>query len=342
MLILSCADVGTLIKKVTLNKFFSLLRDEIIKNYKEWDKFEKSIRIASYVKHGVLELMPIHNNDCYTFKYVNCHPNNKTYDKLTIVSFGMLASVLDGYPKLYCDMTLLTAIRTACVSSIVANYVTENKRKYKIGIIGSGVQADFHILAFLNEINVDCIYLNDLDYNKAKSLTNRHKELKDNIYVIESVEDLCSKSDIIITLTAAKAKIHAIKNDWLQKSEKIIIACGGDAPGKTELDPKILMDSELIVQYLPQTLLEGEIQNISSPETRLSISTVHELFTNNAKLKKLKQAKRVVFDSVGFAIEDFSAMTVIYDLAKKYKIGMVNDNFFPKDDKSKPLISYIH
>src|SRR5699024_10229350 len=84
---------------------------------------------------------------------------------------------------------------------------------------------------------------------------------------------------------------------------------GGDCPGKTELDPQILSQADVFVEYTPQTRIEGEIQQV---DEEFPVTELWEVIKEKAHGRK--SAEQVtLFDSVGFAIEDFSALRFLRD-----------------------------
>ncbi len=98
-----------------------------------------------------------------------------------------------------------------------------------------------------------------------------------------------------------------------------INAIGGDCPGKTELQREILERSNIFVEFEPQSRIEGEIQQLSKDHP------VTELWqVIRGETKGRDNAKQItIFDSVGFAIEDYSAIRFVYSLAKKYQLGEI-------------------
>jgi ornithine cyclodeaminase len=86
-----------------------------------------------------------------------------------------------------------------------------------------------------------------------------------------------------------------------------INAVGGDCPGKTELHKDILLRSGIFVEYPPQTRIEGEIQQL--PED-YPVTELWQVMTGAAAGRR--DAREItLFDSVGFAIEDFSALRYV-------------------------------
>lgn len=88
-----------------------------------------------------------------------------------------------------------------------------------------------------------------------------------------------------------------------------INAIGGDCPGKTELHRDILLRAETFVEYPPQTRIEGEIQQMDPDYPVTELWKV----INGQVRGRLDDRQITLFDSVGFAIEDFSALRYIRD-----------------------------
>ena len=92
-------------------------------DFRRWQLFDKTPRIASHSAEGVIELMPTSDGEVYGFKYVNGHPRNTQAGLQTVTAFGLLANVGNGYPVLLSEMTVLTALRTAATSGMVARHL---------------------------------------------------------------------------------------------------------------------------------------------------------------------------------------------------------------------------
>ena len=114
-------------------------------------------------------------------------------------------------------------------------------------------------------------------------------------------------ADIITTATADK-RYQTILTDNMVGSGQHINAIGGDSPGKTELHRDIVQRSSVFVEYTPQTRIEGEIQQMVDDHP------VTELWQIIAGQKTGRQSSDEItlFDGVGFAIEDFSALRYVH------------------------------
>ena len=109
--------------------------------------FDKKPRIAAHSLDGAIELMPTSDGEAYAFKYVNGHPKNARDGRQTVVAFGVLADVATGYPVLLSEMTILTALRTAATSALAAQ-ISRAAGRRTMAIIGNGAQCEFQALAF--------------------------------------------------------------------------------------------------------------------------------------------------------------------------------------------------
>lgn len=334
MLLLDIPAIQLIIKKLTLNTFYLDLIKQLELDFKDWHQFHKSPRHAIHYNHGVIELMPCSDENLYSFKFVNGHPENTKENKLSVTAIGLLAEVKDGYPIMISEMTLLTAIRTAAVAALGAKYLARENSK-TLAIIGTGAQSEFQAMAIKSIYPIEEIYIYDKDNNAMDKFIKNLSRNFSHIHNCDNVKQAVANADIIITATAS------VKNACLFEASDIrpgthIHAMGGDSPGKTELPESILKQSKLIVEYTEQSLKEGEIQQLDASHIDAEL---WEVITEN-KLARNNGKEITIFDSVGFAIEDLSTLKMVYKLAKKFNIGE-SVKLIPELDNPKNLYDLI-
>jgi ornithine cyclodeaminase len=278
---------------------------EIESDFKRWEEFEKQPRIPSHSEKGVIELMPTSDGETYGFKYVNGHPLNRELGKQTVTGFGVLADVETGYPQFLSEMTILTAMRTAAMSAVAAKYLARPNSKIMV-MIGTGCQAEFQAHAFKAMLGITDLRIYDIDPQAMEKFQRNMAGKGFTIYQWSSTQDAVIGADVITTCTADKARAK-ILTDNMAGQGMHINAIGGDCPGKTELDKAILMKSDIFVEYPEQTWIEGEIQQLDKDHP---ITELWQVITGDAQGRK-GDSQITVFDSVGFAIEDFSALNYI-------------------------------
>lgn len=332
--LLTINDIKIILKKTSLKTFFNKLTNKLNKDFIGWNDFYLTPRHATHYQHGVIELMPISNHEYYTFKYVNGHPDNPKHNKMTVMATGQLSDTLTGFPLMFCDMTLATALRTAATSALVARYLAKTNPK-NLGIIGTGAQAEFQVLAQHYTTNATNVYYYDIDSDAMEKFRENLQGFNLNLFPCESIQAVAAQADILTTATAAKKHGDLLKNITL-KSGALVNAIGGDCPGKTEINLNALNYSKLVVELLEQTKIEGDIQQLTN------FSNVFELWEviQGKKAGRETDEEIIIFDSVGCAIEDFSTIRLLYRLAKELNVGQ-KINLIPEINDPKNLFSCL-
>lgn len=291
-----------LVHHIGIEPMLVALANEIEADFRRWELFDKTPRVASHSDVGVIELMPTSDGELYGFKYVNGHPKNTREGLQTVTAFGLLADVDTGYPKLLSEMTLLTALRTAATSAMAAKHLAP-KDASTMAMIGNGAQAEFQCLAFKAICSVETVRLYDIDPAATRKAAFNLKGRGLNVVTCASAEEAMEGAQIITTCTADK-QYATILTDNMIGDGVHINAIGGDCPGKTELHRDILLRSDIFVEYPPQTRVEGEIQQLEDDHP---VTELWQVIMGQAQGRR-DNRQITLFDSVGFAIEDFSAL----------------------------------
>jgi ornithine cyclodeaminase len=305
------------------------LAEYIEGDFRRWELFDKTARIASHSRDGVIELMPTSDGQVYGFKYVNGHPKNMKGGLQTVTAFGVLSDVASGYPALLSEMTILTALRTAATSAIAARRLAP-KGADCMAIIGNGAQSEFQALAFKAILGVARLRLYDVDPAATEKCARNLDGEGFEIVRCASPQQAIEGAAIVTTATADKQR-RAILTDNMVGAGIHINAVGGDSPGKTELHRDILLRSEIFVEYAPQTRIEGEIQQLDADH---AVTELWRVIRGDAP-GRTDASQITLFDSVGFAIEDFAALRYIRDQLERtgqfQELDMVADPDDPRD-----------
>ncbi len=318
-----------LVNHIGLETVFIELAAEIEKDFRRWESFDKTPRVASHSDTGVIELMPTSDGEMYGFKYVNGHPKNTKQGLQTVTAFGLLADVQTGYPILLSEMTLLTALRTAAMSALAAKYLAPKGAK-TMAMIGNGAQSEFQCIAFKAICSIDTVRLYDIDPAATLKCALNLKKTGLTVVSCQSGEEAMVGAQIITTCTADKQNAMILTDNMIGSGVHIN-AIGGDCPGKTELHRDILLRSEIFVEYPPQTRVEGEIQQLAASHP---VTELWEVIAG-ARAGRTGQSQITLFDSVGFAIEDFSALQYVHRRIKGSRffieLDMLADPNDPRD-----------
>lgn len=342
MVLLSAMDIKTLINKIGIKTFIQLAIVQLEIDLKQWHKFDKSPRHAIYSNKGVIELMPTACGDRYSVKYVNGHPDNPLQGKCSVIAAGLLSDNANGYPILFCDMTILTAIRTAVVTAIAAKHLAR-KGSCVLSIIGCGAQAEFQVLACAEVLDIKEVKYYDCDPYAMDKFA--HNLCSENFIFTpgQNIAELLMGPDMIITATANCESQQLFSLADIPEGTHIH-GLGGDSPGKTELDKDLLATCKIVVEYLPQCQIEGEIQqNLALPIH----AELWELLSGD-KRGRTDDKEITLFDAVGFAVEDFSILKLIEDLVcqKRGEPGNLHEigqevDFLPTLANPKDLFGFL-
>ncbi len=308
----SVENMMNLVRDIGVERFLTELSLYIAEDFRRWLLFDKTTRVAAHSRDGVIELMPTSDGITYGFKYVNGHPKNTRDGLQTVTAFGFLSDVATGYPVLMTEMTILTALRTAATSALVAQHLMP-RRATVMALIGNGAQSEFQALAFKAICGIDEVRLYDIDPSATRRCAANLAGRGLKVTACDSAQEAVLGADIITTVTADKTNATILTDNMVGEGVHIN-AVGGDCPGKTELHRDILTRSRIFVEYPPQTRIEGEIQQLPADHP---VTEFWQVLTGTSK-GRTSDKEITLFDSVGFATEDFSALRYVQDLLRDH------------------------
>lgn len=324
-LVLDKESVSQLVRRVGLDSLLDKIIHRMEQTIVELKHRNCDIPLRSGVHYetpdwGLLETMPAHfEGECTTVKLVGYHPSNPLKRSLptilsTICSFdgetGHLRGIVDG--------TFLTAIRTGAASALVSRVLGCEDSK-NLGLIGCGAQAVAQAHALSRVFDLNKIIGYDCDEKAAGSLAKRLAFLGIEVEVVgaEGVKGLLESSDLLVTATSSEVGAGPLFEDFDNREHLHVNAVGADFIGKFEL-PKSLLQRALVCPDFPeQCFLEGESQQLEPVE----VGADFEEIIQNAENYKTYRDQLTVFDSTGWALEDYVVSELFFDLAIELNIG---------------------
>jgi len=277
--------------------------------------------------NGDLRTMPsyVEDMDVSAVKIVNVHPDNaKNFGMRTVMAVLVLVNPHTGAPLAFMDATHITDMRTGGASAVASKYLARPNPKI-LGIIGCGNQARTQMLALITQFgHFDEVRLYDMFPEKSKAMARefrRHyKEQVGKIKAVQNAKDCVVDSDIVVTVTSARAPV--VLDEWV-KDGTHFNCMGADAPGKQEMDPKILKRARLVIDDWEQASHSGEI-NVPLAKGEMTKDDVDvEIGHIVAGLKPGRESDQqiTVFCSTGLAVQDCLTAKIAYDAAIAQKVG---------------------
>ena len=266
---------------------------------------------------GLLEWMPLmEHQQQAVIKVVGYHPDNPRRCGLpTILSTVSRYDVRSGHLSALADATFLTALRTGAASA-VASRVLANPDSRTLGMVGCGAQAVTQIHALSRVFSVNRVLAYDINPSAAASLAARVAFT--GIEVIPAaLADVEQQADILCTATSVAVGAGPVISGEQLKADVHINALGSDFPGKTELPLALLQGSLLCPDFVTQALAEGESQQLSEAELGPDLAAL----VQSAEHHRRARRRRTVFDSTGWALEDWVALEMLIELGEELGIG---------------------
>ena len=314
-LYLGASEAAELVRRHGVAACIEAIAANIRADFSRWGDFDKTARVAAHSDVGVIELMPVADAQRYSFKYVNGHPGNTRLGLSTVMAFGVLADVATGAPLFLSELTLTTALRTAAMSALAAKVLALPDSRV-MALIGNGAQSEFQALAFQRMVGIEALRVHDVDPAASAKLVANLRGSGLRITVCASTAEAVKGADIVTTVTADKRNALILTPDMIQPGMHLN-AVGGDCPGKTELHGDILDAAKVFVEYEPQSRIEGEIQHKPAD---FAVTEFWQVLRGERSGRD--SAEQVtVFDSVGFALEDFSALRFMQQTAERLGLG---------------------
>ena len=255
---------------------------------------------------GFLGLMPALTPDGLGLKAVTFYPSNVERGIPTHMATIFLVDPQTGTPLAIIDGRYITEMRTAAVSAVATKLLASPGAKV-LAILGSGVQARSHVEALR--------LVRQFDEIRVWSPTFEHA----NRFAQEigatalSAEEAVRDADVIVTVTSSTTPV--LKGAWL-KPGCHVNAVGACRPDWRELDDEAMQGRIVFVDSREGALKE-------SGDVILSGANIYaELGETLAGKVPSHANETTIFKSLGMAVEDIAAATLVY---RSY-LGLTTDD----------------
>lgn len=236
-------------------------------------------------------------------------PNNLALGETNHQSSTLLFDTQTGRASALVSANYLTGIRTGASSAIATKYLSR-KDSTVLGIIGTGGQSLFQLLATLAVRDLTTVHAWDPVADNLERFGNEVRALGLEFHGHAKREPVLAAADIVITVTPSQTAL--IEKSWVKPGTHIS-AMGADTKGKQELDPGLVAAAALFYDELDQVKTIGEFQHafvqglITETNLRASIGQV----IAGTSPGRQSEDEITVYDGTGVALQDL----VVADLA---------------------------
>lgn len=262
---------------------------------------------------GDFRAMPAYLNGTAGVKWVNAHPHNPRRHGLPAVMGVLIYSDPEtAAPLAIMDATRITAFRTGAAAAVAAKHLAR-KSATSVGLVGCGVQAGAALAALRTVFPVQQLLLFDLSKEAIDRFQQRHGG------AIGKIGDVAA-CDIVCTTTPSRMPV--LRREMIRDGTHVN-AMGADAPGKQELDPRILAGARVFLDDMTQACESGEVNvplHDGAFKREQIAGTLGEVVAG-LKPGRETDAQITVFDSTGLAVQDLAVARRVYEAARAQGIG---------------------
>jgi len=253
-------------------------------------------------RNGWFGVMPVVAGDVMGVKTVTFYAGNNELGLHTHMAIIELINRATGEPLALMNGRLITEMRTAAVSAAAFSGIAPLHFEYaptSFGIIGSGVQARAHIEALkhvwpeMRDIRISS--------RNAANAARLADETKARVVAAEEA----AAADVV--LTATTSPVPVLHGRWLKKNA-LVIAVGASGAGLRELDDEAMLSSYVVAEG--RSCVERESGDVILSGARVE-AEIGEILSTPSKAK-IPRDQRVVFKTVGMAIEDITAARLVW------------------------------
>ncbi|MBI3083728.1 MAG: ornithine cyclodeaminase family protein [Candidatus Omnitrophica bacterium] len=237
-------------------------------------------------------------------KWVNVHPHNRVRGLPTVMAVIVINDPSTGFPLAVMDGLFITKLRTAAAAAVAARALATRTSRV-LGLVGCGAQADTLVLAHAEIFRLIQVKAWGYFPHEAQRFCRRMRRLLPRVAFepCATIERSVRDVDLLVTVTPSRRPL--VKRAWLAPGTHIS-ALGADAPGKQELDPRILHGATIVVDDRTQAIHAGEL-NVPIRRGQLSPRRIHATLGDvliGRKPGRRSPDELTVFDSTGLAIHD--------------------------------------
>ena len=301
-------DKEQIAKALTFRALIPALKQGFVDYAKGLAKAAPPTNIDFEAANGEIHIKPgyLESTQDVCVKIVTCFYDNPEKGLPTRDGCIVVADRTNGRMKavLY-DEGMITDMRTAGASAVAVDFLQSSK-SVNLGLIGTGTQAYWHVLAIKAVREIKEVRIWGRDPQKSKRLADRVEKQLGLPTVVATLENAIY-SDVVVSATPARTPIITTQ---ALKPGSTIVAMGADAVGKREIaEEAIRKVSWIVADSVPQCRKYGELQWLTPEMPALELGRI---------LAGIDDFRResldiVVFDSTGIGFQDALGAKLVLD-----------------------------
>lgn len=246
-------------------------------------------------------------------KLITVFRRNKTKALPTHFGMVLLLDADTGRPRVILDARYLTEVRTAAVSAIAVRHLAAEPPR-SVGILGCGVQARSHALAFHELFTPTDVRV----WSPGDDLPGFVAEVRAHgVPAVAAGGPEAAVRGADLVLLATDSPVPVLARSWV-KPGALVVSLGACRPDHREMDADLVARSRLFVDSREAALIEsGDIlSGIAEGRFRPEhiLGELGEVVAGQVAART-RPEDTVVFKSLGLGVEDLVAASLAYERA---------------------------
>jgi alanine dehydrogenase len=261
--------------------------------------------------------------EVFGLKLGSYFPDNAARQLPTHSAAMLLGNPQTGQPLALLAANTLTEYRTAAGGAVAAKYLAKEAAS-RVALLGTGHQARAQLEALREVRPISEVSVWSRRPEAARQFVSKNADLPLKLTAVETPQAAAQAADIIVTITPAQTFILP---KAAVKSGTHINAMGCDAPGKQELEPRLVASAKVVVDNLAQSVTIGELQE-PLKQNLMGLQGVYASLgelCSGQKVGRETADEITVFDSSGVSFQDTVVAGYIVELVRQHKLGLCLD-----------------
>lgn len=223
---------------------------------------------------------------------------------------GELCALIDG--------NVITAVRTAATTAAALSEVLPKNKALNIGILGSGTEARSHLTALSHVCRIaSASVFSPTPAKREAFAADFSASLGVPCAALDNARGVVEGADIVVAAARSADETPIFEGAWLREGQ-VVVSIGSTSPDQREIDAQTISAADFIISDVPSELLEETGDMIEA--RKAGIDPEHKLFSISQVLRgecaaQIQAAGRILYKSVGAAVQDLAVAEVAYDAA---------------------------
>ncbi|MFD1514060.1 ornithine cyclodeaminase family protein [Halomarina rubra] len=254
----------------------------------------------------------IHGDPYFSTKLASVFPGNDERGLPSLHAQLVLGDAGTGEPLAFLNATRLTNARTGCIGGLAARELATDP--VRVGVVGAGAQARWQtraIAALCDVASVSVYSPSDSKHDCAAAL----REDGLDATAVASAEEAVEDATVVVTATTSSTPVFPAE---ALSPGTLVVAVGAYTAEMQELEPAVFDRAARVFADVPEEV--AAIGDVAATDLGVDdLVPMGSLFDGSSGRESAEEV--LVVDSVGSAVFDVAAASVLYDAAHEAGLG---------------------